>query len=45
MAQEREKLSSQITDLINTRDALDAAMARALAGRPQEQRTHGLVWL
>ncbi|GAA1925175.1 MerR family transcriptional regulator [Streptantibioticus ferralitis] len=44
MAQEREKLSSHITDLINTRDALDAAMARALqAGRAQEQRTRVAV--
>ena len=32
MAQEREKLSSHIIDLINTRDALDSAMARAARG-------------
>ncbi len=32
MAQEREKLSSRIADLVNTRDALDTAMARAARG-------------
>ncbi|MFC1437377.1 MerR family transcriptional regulator [Streptacidiphilus sp. N1-10] len=39
MAQEREKLSSHITDMINARDALDAAMARARRAQPvQGQR-------
>ncbi len=36
MAQEREKLSSHITDLINARDALDAAMDRARRAQPAE---------
>ena len=41
MAQEREKLSSHITELINTRDALDTAMARAVRGQQvqDQQRT------
>jgi DNA-binding transcriptional MerR regulator len=34
MAQEREKLSSHITELINTRDALDETMARARRLQP-----------
>ncbi|MFC1406097.1 MULTISPECIES: MerR family transcriptional regulator [Streptacidiphilus] len=41
MAQEREKLSSHITDMLNARDALDAAMARARRAQPVQgqQRT------
>jgi DNA-binding transcriptional MerR regulator len=38
MAQEREKLSSHISDLINTRDALDEAMARARRAQPAPER-------
>jgi DNA-binding transcriptional MerR regulator len=37
MAQEREKLSSHISDLINARDALDAVMVRARRAQPAQE--------
>lgn len=39
MAEERERLSAHITDLLRTRDALDALVASALAYRDQMTRT------
>jgi DNA-binding transcriptional MerR regulator len=43
MAQEREKLSSHITDLINTRDALDTAMGRARQAQPVQEHRRARV--
>jgi DNA-binding transcriptional MerR regulator len=37
MAQERERLSSHIADLLTTRDALDEAMARAREAQPTQE--------
>lgn len=37
MAQERERLSDHIAELLTTRDALDAAMDRARRARPEPQ--------
>lgn len=38
MAQEREKLSSHIAELIKTRDALDEAMLRVRRAQPARER-------